>query len=158
MHSITGNYPYCENEDFTGESRRVTMIPETVRIPDQPVVEAEPLKNLVSEGQVVALFTDDELCEYYLMKVTHPLSSSTKVTKDQWGAVIPQNTEVFTGLYYDKVGENRYSLIRSPYAIVPAASILYICAQIDSSKDTIKVPEYLHTSILECMNMSKDAL
>ncbi|KAH3692104.1 hypothetical protein DPMN_193916 [Dreissena polymorpha] len=146
MHSITGNYPYCENEHFTGESRRVTMIPETVRIPD-----------LVSEGQVVALFTDDELCEYYLMKVTHPLSSSTKVTKGQWGAVIPQNTEVFTGLYYDKVGENRYSLIRSPYAIVPAASILYICAQIDSSKDTIKVSEYLHTSILECVNMSKDA-
>ncbi|KAH3790123.1 hypothetical protein DPMN_168318 [Dreissena polymorpha] len=65
------------------------MIQETVRIPDQPVVEAEPLKNLVSEGQVVALFTDDELCKYYLMKVTHPLSSSTTVTKDQWGAVIP---------------------------------------------------------------------
>ncbi|KAH3830328.1 hypothetical protein DPMN_103569 [Dreissena polymorpha] len=60
MRSITGKFPYCENVDFTGESRRVTIIPEIVLIPDQPVVEAEPLKNLVSEGQVVALFTDGE--------------------------------------------------------------------------------------------------
>ncbi|KAH3826842.1 hypothetical protein DPMN_128754 [Dreissena polymorpha] len=125
------------------------MIPETVPIPDQPVVEADPFENLVLEGQVVALFTGDELCEYYLMKVTHPLSSYTEVTKDQWGAVIPQSTEVFTELYYDTVGEKRYSLIRSPNAVVPAASILNICAQVDSRKDTTKLTKYIHISLLE---------
>ncbi|KAH3830141.1 hypothetical protein DPMN_103379 [Dreissena polymorpha] len=104
MHSITGNFPYCENEDFTGEKRRVTTIPETVRIPDQLVVEAEPLKKLVSGGQVVALFTDDELCEYYLMKVTHPLSSSTKVTKDHVGS---GNTTEHRSVYWVILRQSR---------------------------------------------------
>jgi hypothetical protein len=118
--------------------------------------EHEPLKMLVSSGQVIAFYTNDSNYDYYLLKVTKSLHTSTKSTRDEWGTDLPAGTEIFGGFYYDKVSPQKYRLLNKKYAIVPAASLIFICAEIDS-KPFIEISELLHSDILTCVedvNMS----
>lgn len=156
---VEGDFNCCERDQFVGKVRQHQMIVErsdTDNTSNECIAPEVSAKHLVSQGHLIALFTDDASCDYYLMKVTKPLFISDKNTKDQWGATIPSNTEMFSGLYYGKTDNTlqTYTIIKKRTAIVPAASLLLICAQLDS-KNTITIPENLHMSIIDCAKMSR---
>lgn len=115
-----------------------------------------PMQTLVKKDHVIAIFTDDPTNDFYLMKVTQPLSLSSRPTTDRRGAKIPQNTEFFIGLYYDKVSQHSqtYRLIEKQPCVVPAASLLLICYEIEA-KSTIEFNEDLNMYIMDLANMCK---
>lgn len=133
-----GNYDYCENGVFIGNDRSQIMYPETVCQVEEEE-EEEELKALVGEDHIIAIFTDDPMNDFYLMKVTHTLYSSGRPTSDQWGAYIPEHTDMFQGQYYNRVSSRsyEYKLIESPPCVVPAASLMLICSEIEAEKSIL---------------------
>ena len=73
------------------------------------------------------LYTDEVGANYYLMKVTKAINTTTKCVRDSWVTTIVKGSEIFEGLYYDFVSTIHYKLGPKECAVVPAASLLYVC-------------------------------
>ncbi|VDI72529.1 Hypothetical predicted protein [Mytilus galloprovincialis] len=151
-------YEECENFSNTGSFTNVNMIVETPTVLDNnentnPETEREEISELVSSGQVIAVYTDDPESEYYLLKVKDCPHVLGVDTTDSWGSILPTGTSVITGLYYDNKTSSplSYKLVSRKKAIVPTESIIYICSEIDASRN-IQLHEDIHLSILQCLN------
>ncbi|CAC5416246.1 unnamed protein product [Mytilus coruscus] len=57
--------------------------------------EQVSLQELVSVGQLVALYTDDDEEEYYMLKVEKSMETLRIDTMDSWGSLLPAGTPVF---------------------------------------------------------------
>ncbi|VDI71490.1 Hypothetical predicted protein [Mytilus galloprovincialis] len=64
--------------------------------------EQVSLQELVSFGQLTALYTDDDEEEYYMLKVEKSMETLRIDTTDSWGSLLPAGTPMFRGLYYNK--------------------------------------------------------
>ena len=84
------------------------------------------------------------------MKVTEALHAASNCKRDQWGTFLPAGTEMFAGYHYDKVNAKKYSPLKHQYAVVPVASPIFVCTEIDS-KQCIKIPDELNFVILTCV-------
>ena len=154
-------YEECENFSNTGSFTNVKMIIETPTVVDNnedtnPEIEREELSELVSSGQVIAVYTDDPDSDYYLLKVKDCPHVLGVDTTDSWGSILPTGTSVISGLYYDNKTSSPlyYKLVSKKKAIVPTESIIYICSEIDASRN-IQLHEDIHLSILQCLNELK---
>ena len=124
------------------------MIEEGAEATEEESLQREHcVKSLVSPGQVIALYTDDSTANFYLMKVTRPLSITTSSVTDTWGTSLPKGTEIFEGLYYDLEHGFSYKLIPNRRAVVPAAALVYVCAEIEASSSII-LPKSLYVDIM----------
>ncbi|VDI00313.1 Hypothetical predicted protein [Mytilus galloprovincialis] len=96
-------YDQCSNSIKTGGYTEWEMKRE-YRADAQENEENEQvsLQELVSVGQLVALYTDDDEEEYYMLKVEKSMETLRIDTTDSWGSLLPAGTPVFCGLYYNK--------------------------------------------------------
>lgn len=64
-------YDKCQNASDTGLIKQDQMIREQFSdLENLNNQEHEPLKVLVSLGQMIALYSNDPICDYYVIKVT----------------------------------------------------------------------------------------
>ncbi|KAJ8316620.1 hypothetical protein KUTeg_005814 [Tegillarca granosa] len=77
---------------------------------------------------VVAVYTDDEDKDYYMIQVKAGPEILTKPIKDYWGAEFTQGQDIIRGLYYDNNTDNlfQYKLLRNKPAVIPTLSVRYI--------------------------------
>ncbi|CAC5416032.1 unnamed protein product [Mytilus coruscus] len=64
--------------------------------------EQVSLQELVSVGQLVALYTNDDEEDYYMLKIEKSMETLRIDTTDSWGSLLPAGIPVFRGLYYNK--------------------------------------------------------
>lgn len=113
----------------------------------------DSIAELVSEGQVIALYADDTEHDYYLLKVQETVHTLESETTDSWGATLPAGIQVITGLYYNNNKQNplSYKLVSRTRAVVPASAAVYICSELDA-KPNIVLQEDVHLNILHAIN------
>ncbi|CAG2215128.1 unnamed protein product [Mytilus edulis] len=148
-------YDQCSNSIKTGGYTEWEMKRE-YRADAQENEENEQvsLQELVSVGQLVALYTDDDEEEYYMLKVEKSMETLRIDTTDSWGSLLPAGTPVFRGLYYNKTNSPfQYRLVNRK-AVVPAASVVYICSEV-TANNVIRITEETHLNVLECINEIK---
>ncbi|CAC5397887.1 unnamed protein product [Mytilus coruscus] len=117
-------YDQCSNSIKTGGYTEWEMKRE-YRADAQENEENEEvsLQELVSVGRLVALYTDDDEEEYYMLKVEKSMETLRIDTTDSWGSLLPAGTPVFRGLFYNKTNSPfQYRLVNRK-AVVPAASV-----------------------------------
>ncbi|CAC5360376.1 unnamed protein product [Mytilus coruscus] len=153
-------YDECENISNTGSFTKVKMMNETPRLVNNnedtnPEIERKESSDLVSSGQVIAVYTDDPNNDYYLIKVMDCPYVLDVDTTDSWGSNsnMLTGTNVISGLYYDNKTSSplSFKLERKKKAIVLTESIVYVCSEIDATR-TIQFHEDIHLSILQCIN------
>ncbi|CAG2200525.1 unnamed protein product [Mytilus edulis] len=127
-------YDQCSNSIKTGGYTEWEMMRE-YRADAQENEENEQvsLQELVSVGQLVALYTDDDEEEYYMLKVEKSMETLCIDTTDSWGSLLLVGTPVFRGLYNNKTNSPfQYRLVNRK-AVVPAASVVYICSEVTAN-------------------------
>ncbi|CAC5398702.1 unnamed protein product [Mytilus coruscus] len=89
-------YDQCSNSIKTGGYTEWEMKRE-YRADAQENEENEQvsLQELVLVGQLVALYTDDDEEEYYMLKVEKSMETLRIDTTDSWGSLLPAGTPVF---------------------------------------------------------------
>lgn len=145
----------CLNVSKTGYSR-VHMMEREHHLQSNNEAEISentlPMTSLVSCESIIAVFTDDSDYDYFLLLVKKTLNVLSKSSTDSWGTRLPRGTEVFSGLYYDRQADPlQYKLIEKKTAVVPADSLVYICAELNGTA-ILSLPESIHLDILECIN------
>jgi hypothetical protein len=148
-----GQFSKCENAAQTGKLHDVSITEDksrTKRVCDGNGLEpeTEKLQELVTEGDIVAVFTDDSDEDYYLLKVTTAAESLSQEQHDDWGNNFLRGAEVLVGLYFEKTGSLSYRLIRRKRAIVHAVAACYIIADIRDTAGLLTLPEDMHLDIL----------
>lgn len=103
-----------------------------------------------------AVKADDKFLDYYLLKVTSLREVLNTTSKDDWGIEYPAGFEIIKGLYYNRVKSNplAYKLIPRKLAFVPAQSLIYICAELET-RNRVILPEHLHLDILAVVDSSE---
>ena len=71
------------------------------------------------------------------MKVTKALNTTTKCVRDSWGKTIVNGSELYDGLCYYFVGTLHYKPVPKRCAVVPAASLLYVCSEIEAKSSVV---------------------
>jgi hypothetical protein len=152
---VSQNFDKCRNVSKAGEFRSVEMVNETgiIDVELENNCNEESLSDLVSKGHVIAVYTDDQDYDYFLLKVQEPVHVLESEKTDSWGSTLPAGTEVITGLYYDnnKKKPLSYKLIPKLKAVVPATSVIYICSELDAITN-ITLEEDVHLTILNAIN------
>ena len=107
----------------------------------------------MSVNSVVAVKAEDENFDYYLLKVTSCPEILKSTEEDSWGVTYPSGFHVFRGYYYDKLNRNplTYKLVTRKIAIVPALSLVYICADVVPT-NKITLSEDTHLDILAILD------
>ncbi|CAG2221432.1 unnamed protein product [Mytilus edulis] len=82
--------------------------------------------DMIRKGSLVALYTDDEGEDFYLMKAGSCREKLKSSETDDWQGQYPEGTTVIRGLYYRKTGPLSYSLIKRKNVIVSVKSVLYV--------------------------------
>ncbi|CAG2226430.1 unnamed protein product [Mytilus edulis] len=82
--------------------------------------------DMIRKGSLVALYTDDEGEDFYLMKAGSCQEKLKSSETDDWQGQYPEGTTVIRGLYYRKTGPLSYSLIKRKNVIVSVKSVLYV--------------------------------
>ncbi|VDI56517.1 Hypothetical predicted protein [Mytilus galloprovincialis] len=97
--------------------------------------------DMIRKGSLVALYTDDEGADFYLMKDGSCQEKLKSSETDDWQGQYPEGTTVIRGLYYRKTGPLSYSLIKRKNVIVSVKSVLYVTNDIltDSVIDLFKI-------------------
>uniref|UniRef100_K1P5G4 Uncharacterized protein n=1 Tax=Magallana gigas TaxID=29159 RepID=K1P5G4_MAGGI len=116
--------------------------------------EEVPLSEMVSKGQVIAVYADDPDHDYFLLKVQEAIQTLNSESTDAWGSTLPAGIKVITGLYYDNINNKNllsYKLIPRRRAVVPASAVVYICSEIDA-RAKIVLDECVHLNILHAIN------
>ncbi|XP_071127393.1 uncharacterized protein [Mytilus edulis] len=156
---ILGNYLNCLNVENTGvkktiKPREITQTSNEEEVAQDTDILSEDISDLVSINSVVAVKTDDDNFDYYLMKISKGSHVLNSAESDSWGATYPPGFEVFRGHYYDKISDNdplKYKLLKTKTALVPTKSLLYILADVDASY-RITISEDTHLDILSVLD------
>ena len=158
---IDGEYEDCLNQDWIqpwedieleadGISRRVTR----GEIGEQRTA----VKDLITEGSVVAIASGDPGEDYYLLKVTgQGVDSLRTQTKDDWAASYPAGAEIICGhfLLPSVAGRSnrQYKVDQSRKAIVYATTARFLCTDLCSLPgDIAVVSEQEHLDILNSLD------
>jgi len=117
----------------------------------------ENIADLIAEGNIFAVLCDDDKHDFYLLKATSGVQTLQRKETDKWGASFPSNASVIRGLYFTKKENSilQYKLIKHPPAIVPSASVLYICQDSSINNNSLSLMESENSNILECVNLSE---
>ena len=88
-----------------------------------------------------------------MLKVTSGLETLSMTEKDSWGVEYPSGFQIFRGYYYDNSRKDplTYKLIQRKPAIVPALSLLFICADVEA-KNKVTISEETHLNILSVLD------
>ena len=107
-----------------------------------------PIYERVNVGDIIAVVAVDE--DFYLLEVT--LKCRT-LKSDDYNTSYNKGTKVIEGRHFGRSGTSllQYRLLQRHKALVPALSVVYICAEITPGK-VIRIPEIVHRSIL--LNLS----
>ena len=76
---------------------------------------------------------------------------------DEWGASFSRVSSVIRGMYFAKKNFEvlKYKLLKRPLAIVPMASVLYICHDYVKKTNSLTLTEEENETIIECVNLSE---
>ena len=87
------------------------------------------------------------------LKVTSGLETLSTTEKDSWGVEYSSGFQIFRGYYYDNSRKDllTYKLIQRKPAIVPALSLLFICADVEA-KNKVTISEETHLNILSVLD------
>ncbi|VDI46241.1 Hypothetical predicted protein [Mytilus galloprovincialis] len=138
----------------TIKPREITQTSNEEEVAQDTDILSEDISDLVSINSVVAVKTDDDNFDYYLMKISKGSHVLNSAESDSWGATYPPGFEVFRGHYYDKISDNdplKYKLLKTKTALVPTKSLLYILADVDASY-RITISEDTHLDILSVLD------
>ncbi|CAC5397365.1 unnamed protein product [Mytilus coruscus] len=130
---VNGNYNMCTNNAI-GRKEVVHIRPDDKGTIDDDENDNEyTMSNLIVEGTVIGLYTDEENAEFYLLRASSCPEKLRTSEVDDWGVSFrKKNTKIIRGQYF-KSDLNRsqlsYKLIRRKKAIVPEASVIYISPQ-----------------------------
>ncbi|KAJ8306857.1 hypothetical protein KUTeg_014941, partial [Tegillarca granosa] len=141
----------CENK-WLGSTAVVCMVKDGSRNPVAVDEENEvEMRDLITPGCVVAVYTDDEDKDYYMIQVKAGPEILTKPVKDYWGAEFTQGQDIIRGLYYDNNTDNlfQYKLLRNKPAAIPTLSVRYILST--KTKDRFCISEDEHLDILAAL-------
>jgi len=107
----------------------------------------------MKENDVVAVFTDDPSCDFYLLKVKRGPTVLETEKSDNWGNTFDAGADVVEGLYYDRNGITSfaYKLVPGKIAIVYSCAVRFVCFGIKAS-NKICLDEAMHRSIVEAIN------
>lgn len=148
-------YHECVNVQKIGQVQHHEMVKETNNTFDVEEDDEEaPLSEMVSKGQVIAVYADDPDHDYFLLKVQEAIQTLNSESTDAWGSTLPAGIKVITGLYYDNINNKNllsYKLIPRRRAVVPASAVVYICSEIDA-RANIVLDECVHLNILHAIN------
>lgn len=156
---VSGEYEMCENLSHVGSKRTIQMKQELGReVSLEEEIDNDNISSndLLSINSIIAVKADDKFLDYYLLKVTSLPEVLNTTSKDDWGIEYPAGFEIIKGLYYDRVKSNplAYKLIPRKLAFVPAQSLIYICAELETHNRVI-LPEPLHLDILAVVDSSE---
>ena len=152
------DYENCLNDHQIGTSINIKLCKENEQQEtqeDDTIDEEQPIYDLVSGGVIFVVKADDEDQPYYLVKATKQAVTLRKETTDKWGITFLPGTKVLNGYYFGIVNDNplEQRLIRRIPAMVPAASVIYICSELELDADgIIKIDDTLHGRILRCLD------
>ncbi|CAC5375357.1 unnamed protein product [Mytilus coruscus] len=114
------------------------------------------MSDLIVEGTVLALYTDEENAEFYSLRASSCPEKLRTSEVDDWGVSLKKNTKIIRGQYFksDLNGsELSYKLIRRKKAIVPEASVIYISPQLRvNSRFALTLPETVHLDLLSVLD------
>jgi hypothetical protein len=136
----------CENCFQVGLSTEINMksIGEPSNIDfdgaEQDDIEIEKLSDFITEGTAFAvLCTGDDSNDFYLLKATSKSTVLRKSKSDRWGGSFTAGSSIIYGKYFAKKENSilEYQLIKRPTAIVPSASVLYLCQNVSLKNDTL---------------------
>ncbi|VDI29093.1 Hypothetical predicted protein [Mytilus galloprovincialis] len=99
----------------TIKPREITQTSNEEEVAQDTDILSEDISDLVSINSVVAVKTDDDNFDYYLMKISKGSHVLNSAESDSWGATYPPGFEVFRGHYYDKISDNdplKYKLLK----------------------------------------------
>ncbi|CAC5401985.1 unnamed protein product [Mytilus coruscus] len=130
---VNGNYNICTNNAI-GRKEVVPIRPDDKGTIDDDENDNEyTMSDLIVEGTVLALYTEKENAEFYLLRASSCPEKLRTSEVDDWGVSFRKNTKIIRGQYF-KSDLNRsklsYKLIRRKKAIVPEASVIYISPQL----------------------------
>ncbi|CAG2232115.1 unnamed protein product [Mytilus edulis] len=91
---ILGNYLNCLNVENTGvkktiKPREITQTSNEEEVAQDTDILSEDISDLVSINSVVAVKTDDDNFDYYLMKISKGSHVLNSAESDSWGATYP---------------------------------------------------------------------
>ncbi|CAC5405674.1 unnamed protein product [Mytilus coruscus] len=153
---VNGNYNMCTNNAI-GRKEVVPIRPDDKGTIDDDENDNEyTMSDLIVEGTVLALYTDEENAEFYLLRASSCPEKLRTSEVDDWGVSFRKNTKIIRGQYF-KSDLNRselsYKLIRRNQAIVPEASVIYISPQLRvNSRFALTLPETVHLDILSVLD------
>ncbi|CAC5371794.1 unnamed protein product [Mytilus coruscus] len=153
---VNGNYNICTNNAI-GRKEVVPIRPDDKGTIDDDENDNEyTMSDLIVEGTVLALYTEKENAEFYLLRASSCPEKLRTSEVDDWGVSFRKNTKIIRGQYF-KSDLNRsklsYKLIRRKKAIVPEASVIYISPQLRvNSRFALTFPETVHLDILSVLD------
>lgn len=115
----------------------------------------------MSKNAIVAIASGDPGEEYYLLKIIgNGPEQLEKRLKDGWGMSFPSGAEVLRGHFFVRQKEDpslhSYYLEKGKVAVVYAATVRYICPQLQSqlvnNREAIELSERLHLDIIQSLN------
>jgi len=152
---VIGNYASCTNNAI-GDKESVSL--KRVRNSDVDVEsedEEYSMTDLIHDGTLLALYTDDENAEYYLFHASSCPEIISEREIDDWGASFEKNSNIIRGLYFESFKTKSglsYKLLKDKRAIVPSASVIYISPQLKLTRGVLKLSENVHLDILSILN------
>ena len=152
-----GNYGSCRNLSIRGNCRPFRMVREVIPTAEQSVTDSEEytLIDLICKDTILAVFTDDDEFDYYLMKSIGEVEILKNDFTDDWGISFPKGSSVVRGYYYDIVHKRNhlYKAIPKKTAMNYSVSVKYILTESEISKsgNRIQLSEDIHLSILAAL-------
>ena len=156
------NYKACENSNYVSGWEEQDLEQEeghhrTAVTRSDVSTTIEVIKDLAAKHAIVAIASADRGEDYYLLQVTSDGPEVLEAEEsDQWGASYPPGSEVMRGWFL--IGNTRgkppykYKKNVQKQAIVYAATIRYICPELNENEHIYDIPEELHLDILESLN------
>jgi hypothetical protein len=156
----------CENLKFIDKFVTYKVIPETVNAntsssdTDDAEDENAPLSDLISKKAIFAVLCEDTQYDFYLVKANSESFTLNHDKTDSWSVRFNSNSNVIEGNYFQSIDGDplKFSLIRRKLALIPAASVVFICDEDDienSSSDglLVKLFDSTRQSIIDCIKM-----
>lgn len=121
----------------------------------QPMIMTSYVRSfdMVKENDVVAVFTNDPNCDFYLLKVISGPKILETEKSDCWGNTFQEGADVVEGLYYDRNGRSCFAnkLVTGKTTIVYTYAIRFVCLGVKAN-NKICLDDAMHRSILEAVD------
>lgn len=115
--------------------------------------------DLIANGSILALYTDEAEPNYYLFKTNNTSEILETGTTDDWGVTHTMGSNVVRGYYFNqtKNGSLSYKLMDKKCAVIAVASVIYILPTLQCHRGVLKLPETTHLDILSVLDEMEGA-